>query len=151
MDNNIINGGEYQINDGIKRMMADGRIFKTGAVSEWMDCGNKEVTIETNRRMLGFLAESNEALISESHTNENSEIIEPCFIGEGVVLKNSTVGPFASIGDGTIIENCNVKNSIIQTQTVIKNATLDNAMIGNHAIFDGNFTNVSIGDYSQLK
>jgi predicted glycoside hydrolase/deacetylase ChbG (UPF0249 family) len=28
---------------------------------------------------------------------------------------------------------------------------LDNAMIGNHATFDGAFTNVSIGDYSQLK
>jgi len=151
LDHNIINGGEYQINDGIKRMMNDGRIFKTGTVDEWMDCGNKEVTIETNRRMLGFLAENNEPLISKNHKNENSTIIAPCFIGEGVVLKNSTIGPFASIGDGTIIENSNVKNSIIQTHTRVKNATLDNAMIGNHAIFDGNFTNVSIGDYSQLK
>jgi len=151
IDNNIINGGEYQINDGIKRMMADGKIFKTGTVDEWMDCGNKEVTIETNRRMLGFLAEGNEQLISDNITLENSEIIEPCFIGEGVVLKNSTVGPFASIGANTKIEDSNVKNSIIQTNTLIKNATLDNAMIGNHAIFDGNFTNVSIGDYSALK
>ncbi len=151
LDNNIINGGEYQINDGIKRMMSDGRIFKTGTVDEWMDCGNKEVTIETNRRMLGFLSESNEPLISQNHTAKNSKIVGPCFLGEGVVLKNSTIGPFASIGDGTIIENSNVKNSIIQTHTVVKNATLDNAMIGNHAIFDGDFTNVSIGDYSQLR
>ena len=150
LDNNIIHGGEYQINDGIKRMMASGKIFKAGAVSEWMDCGNKEVTVETNRRMLGFLAESNEALQATSVVNENSTIIEPCFLGEGVQLINSTVGPFASIGAGTIINNSNVKNSIIQTQAVIKNATLDNAMIGNHATFDGNFTNVSIGDYSQL-
>lgn len=150
LDNNIIHGGEYQINDGIKRMMASGKIFKAGAVSEWMDCGNKEVTVETNRRMLGFLAESNEALQATSVVNENATIIEPCFLGEGVQLINSTVGPFASIGAGTIIENSNVKNSIIQTQAVIKNATLDNAMIGNHATFDGNFTNVSIGDYSQL-
>jgi glucose-1-phosphate thymidylyltransferase len=151
LDKNIINGGEYQINDGIKRMMADGKIFKTGTVDEWMDCGNKEVTIETNRRMLGFLAESNEPLISESLISENSKIIEPCFVGEGVVLKNSTIGPFASIGDGTVIENTKVKNSIIQTQALIKNATLDNAMIGNFAVFDGNFTNISIGDYSELK
>ncbi|RMA65945.1 sugar nucleotidyltransferase [Ulvibacter antarcticus] len=150
LDNNIINGGEYQINDGIKRMMANGKVFKTGTVDEWMDCGNKDVTIETNRRMLGFLQESNEGLLSESITNENSKIIQPCFIGKNVMLKNSTVGPFASIGDGTVIENSSVKNSIIQTHTVIKNATLDNAMIGNHATFDGNFTNISIGDYSKL-
>lgn len=151
LDNNIINGGEYQINDGIKRMMASGKIFKTGTVSEWMDCGNKEVTVETNRRMLGFLAESGVSLEADSVVNENSKIIEPCFLGEGVQLQNSTVGPFASIGAGTIIENSYVKNSIIQTHSVIKNATLDNAMIGNHATFDGNFTNVSIGDYSELK
>ena len=151
LDNNIINGGEYQINDGIKRMMADGKVFKTGTVSEWMDCGNKEVTVETNRRMLGFLHEANEPLVSSTILNENSKIIEPCFIGKDVVLKNSTVGPYASIGEGTIIEDSTVKNSIVQKQTTIKNATLDNAMIGNHAHFDGKFTNVSIGDYSQLK
>jgi glucose-1-phosphate thymidylyltransferase len=101
--------------------------------------------------MLGFLAEANEPLIAEGISMENSTIIEPSFIGTGVSLKNSTVGPYASIGHGTIIENSNVKNSIIQTHSVIKNATLDNAMIGNHATFDGNFTDISIGDYSELK
>lgn len=151
LDNNIINGGEYQINDGIKRMMADGKIFKTGTVDEWMDCGNKEVTVETNQRMLGFLAKAGQEIIANDVINENSKIIEPCFIGKGVVLQNSTVGPFASIGEGTTIENSYIKNSIIQTHSVIKNATLDNAMIGNHATFDGKFTNVSIGDYSELK
>jgi len=150
LDNQIINGGEYQINDGIKRMMADGKVFKTGAVDEWMDCGNKEVTVETNARMLGFLAASNEPLISENVVTENSKIIEPCCIAEGVVLKNSTIGPFVSLGKGTIIEDSTVKNSIIQEQALIKNAILDNAMIGNHAKFDANFSNISIGDYSEL-
>ena len=115
-----------------------------------MDCGNKKVTINTNKKMLGFLSESKEVLVSQKITLENSTIIEPCFIAEGVSLTNSTIGPFASIGTNTKIENSNVKNSIIQSYTVIKNATLDEAMIGNHAAFDGNFTNVSIGDYSSL-
>jgi glucose-1-phosphate thymidylyltransferase len=150
LENNIINGGEYQINDGIKRMMEDGKIFKTGAVTEWMDCGNKEITIQTNRRMLGFLAESNEPLVADNAVLENSKIIPPCFIGKGVKLKNSTIGPHASIGEGTVIEDSTVKNSIIQTQALVKNAALDNAMIGNHAVFNGDFTNISIGDYSML-
>lgn len=151
LDNNIINGGEYQINDGIKRMMADGKVFKTGTVSEWMDCGNKEVTVETNRRMLGFLEEAGEPLVSKNITVSNATIIPPCFIGDDVVLKNAVVGPFASIGKGTIIEDSTIVNSIIQMHTTIKNATLDNAMIGNYAYFDGDFSHVSIGDYSQLK
>ena len=80
LDNNIINGGEYQINDGIKRMMDTGKIFKTGTVDEWMDCGNKEVTVETNKRMLGFLANSNSQLVAENITNTNSKIIEPSLL-----------------------------------------------------------------------
>lgn len=151
LDNNVIHGGEYQINDGIKRMMANGKIFKTGTVDEWMDCGNKEVTVETNQKMLGFLLEARETLIAENVLLENSKIIEPSFVGKNVLLKNSTVGPYASVGEGTVIEDSTVQNSIIQTHSKIRNANLNNAMIGNYATFDGNFTNVSIGDYSELK
>jgi len=131
LDNNIINGGEYQINDGIKGMMANGKVFKTGEVSEWMDCGNKTVTLETNQRMLGFLkADGEEQLVSNSVVNENSKIIEPCYIGENVKLENTTVGPNVSIGNNCIISNSTIKNSLIQNETTIKNANLDNAMIG---------------------
>lgn len=152
LDNNIINGGEYQINDGIKGMMADGKVFKTGEVSEWMDCGNKTITLDTNQRMLGFLqADGEEQLVSGSVKNENSTIIEPCYIGENVVLKNATVGPYVSIGNDCVIENATVKNSLIQNQTSIKNANLDEAMIGNHVKYDGKFTKISIGDYSVLE
>ncbi len=151
LDNNIINGGEYQINDGIKRMMANGKLFKTGAVDEWMDCGNKDVTVETNTKMLQFLQQDKKTLISDTVTLENATIIEPCFIDEEVIIKNSTVGPYVSVGKGTIIEDSNVKESIIQSHSTIKNAKFNKAMIGNHVIFDGNFTNISLGDYSQLK
>ena len=152
LDNNIINGGEYQINDGIKGMMADGKVFKTGEVSEWMDCGNKTITLDTNQRMLGFLqADGEEQLVSDSVKNENSTIIEPCYIGENVVLKNATVGPYVSVGNNCVIENSTVKNSLIQNQTSIKNANLDEAMIGNHVKYDGKFTKISIGDYSVLE
>ena len=151
LDENIMNGGEYQINDGIKRMMADGKVFKTGTVDEWMDCGNKEVTLETNGKMLDFLKQDGEKLISDSFTNENSQIIEPCFIGDNVTLKNATVGPYVSIGKDSVIEDSTVKNSLIQTNSIIKNAKLNRAMIGNHVRYNGNFTAISIGDYSVLE
>ena len=90
IEENIMRGGEYQINDGIDKMRAEGRVFKPGKVDEWMDCGNKTVTVETNQRMLNFIhADQKENLISDSVKIENSEIIEPCFIGENVVLKNA--------------------------------------------------------------
>lgn len=151
LDNNIIHGGEYQINDGIKQMMAKGMKFVPGKVAEWMDCGNKDVTVETNSRMLGFLHNDGINLVDQNVKLENSTIIPPCYIGENVVLINATVGPNVSLGKGCHVIDSAIKNSLVQTHAHIKNANLDNAMIGNHASFDGKFTSISIGDYSVLE
>ncbi len=151
LDQNIIRGGEYQINDGIEAMKQKGAVFVPGQVDEWMDCGNKDVTVETNGRMLKFLHGDGEKLISGSVKITNSEITEPCFIGENVVLKNTKIGPNVSIGNGTTVENATIKNSLIQEFSEIKNAHLDNAMIGSFAKFNGEFTQISIGDYSVLE
>ena len=151
LEHDIVHGGEYQINDGIKRMMESGKVFKTGTVDEWMDCGNKDVTIETNTKMLGFKQDDGEELVSKDASIHLSQVIPPCFIAEGVVLDDCVIGPNVSIGPNTRIYNSHVKNSIIQGDTTIKNATLDEAMIGNHVQFDGKFTKISIGDYSKLE
>jgi glucose-1-phosphate thymidylyltransferase len=151
LDNNIIHGGEYQINDGIKQMMAKGMKFVPGKVDEWMDCGNKNVTVETNSRMLGFLEKEDKNLVAVNVRLDNSTIIPPCYIGEDVYLINSTVGPNVSLGKGSHVTGSVIKNSLIQTHAHISNANLDNAMIGNHASFNGEFTSISIGDYSVLE
>lgn len=151
IDNEIINGGEYQINDGIKRLMSKGNIFKTGTVDEWMDCGNKEVAIDTNTRIMKFLVKDGSDELATKATLENSNIIEPCVIADDVVIKNSTVGPHVSIGAGTTITNCKISNSLIQCHSTIKNATLDEAMIGNYVKYNGNFKYISIGDYSVME
>jgi len=39
--------------------------------------------------------------------------------------------------------------NLVNTQ--IKNTELNNAMIGNHVIYDGNFTQISLGDYCKLE
>lgn len=151
LDEKLVRGGEYQINDGIEKMKQKGHIFKPGKVDEWMDCGNKNVTLETNSKILNFMLEAGEKLVSDDVKNQHSKIIEPCFIGEGVELVNSVVGPNVSIGNACRIIDSTIKNSLIQNESEIKNAELDNAMIGNHAKFNGNFKSISIGDYSVLE
>lgn len=151
LEKRITRGGEYQINDGISAMRESGLKFVPGKVDEWMDCGNKDVTVETNGRMLHFLHKEGKRLISDSVQITNSEITEPCFIGKNVALRNAKIGPNVSLGDGTIVENSEVRNSLIQNFSEIRNAKLDNAMIGNHARFNGAFTQVSIGDFSVLE
>ncbi len=151
LDNHIVKGGEYQLTDALENMKQKGLKFVPGKVDEWMDCGNKNVTVETNTRMLNFLHQDGEKLISKILINENSTLIEPCYIGDNVVLKNATIGPNVSLGNGCKVENATISNSLVQNLTVIKNAKLDNAMIGNHVVFDGHFTQISIGDYSVLE
>ena len=151
LDNNVTKGGEYQLTDALENMKVNGLKFVPGKVDEWMDCGNKPVTVDTNSRMLNFLHNDGINLINAEVKVANSTIIPPCFIGKDVVLINATVGPNVSLGNGCHVSNSIIKNSLIQTHVHIKNANLDNAMIGNHASFDGNFTSISIGDYSVLE
>ncbi len=151
LDNNIVKGGEYQLTDGLENMKVKGLKFVPGKVDEWMDCGNKNVTVETNTRMLGFLHEDGESLVHSSVKLENSKIIPPCFIGEDVVLINATVGPNVSLGKACHVIDSTIQNSLVQNHSHIKNAQLDNAMIGSHASFNGKFTSISIGDYSVLE
>lgn len=149
LNENLMHGGEYQINDGIKKMMAEGRIFKTGTVDGWFDCGNKKITVETNQKILDL--EKDLDLIHATVKSENSVVIPPCFIAEGVVIKNSIVGPHVSLGKGTVVANSIIKNSIIQENTSLQDAMLVDSMIGNHASYTGAKNDVSLGDYSVIE
>ncbi|MGI9530090.1 sugar phosphate nucleotidyltransferase [Lutimonas sp.] len=151
LDNNITDRGEFQLTSALENMKRNGSRFVPGEVNEWMDCGNKDITVDTNGKILRFSKEAEENLISPTVVLENSEIIEPCYIGENVVLKNSKIGPNVSLGDKSVVENSHIADSMIQTNTSILNANLKDAMIGNNVYFDGKFTSVSLGDYSVLK
>lgn len=148
VDENVIKGGEYQLTDALQNMMNKGTEFFTGAVDEWLDCGNKDATVYTNQRILEI--NNIEKLIADSAQKQNSIIVEPCYIGENVVIKNSIIGPHVSIGSDSVIENSIVTNSIIQSNSIIENANLDNSMVGNHVKYMGRVADVSIGDFTQL-
>jgi len=143
-------GEEFLLNEGILSMMKKGAVFTPGAVKEWMDCGNPKITLETNTKMLEILTEEGNKLVADDVILENSKIIPPCSIGSGVVLKNATVGPHSAIGEGTRIENSTVSSSLVQKNSLIQNAQLEGAMIGNHVHYDGKHKFVNIGDYSEL-
>ncbi len=150
LDNDIKENGEYQLTNALENMKRQGLQFVPGKVNAWMDCGNKEITVETNGRVLQFAQEEGQNLVAKSVILENSEIIQPCYIGENVKLINTKIGPNVSLGTNSVVENSTIKNSLIQTNTIVKNANLDNAMIGNNVEYNGNYTSISIGDYSKL-
>jgi glucose-1-phosphate thymidylyltransferase len=150
LDNDIKDKGEYQLTNALDNMKNKGMKFKPGTVDAWMDCGNKEVTLDTNNRMLDYLNGSAE--LRGSNINlEKSVIIEPCYIGNNVTLRNATVGPHVSLGSGTVVENATVQKSLVQHDTVIKNINLNNSMLGANVVVDGSFTSLSLGDFCRME
>jgi glucose-1-phosphate thymidylyltransferase len=149
LDKNITTGGEYGITDALQNMMNKGTRFSTESVDAWLDCGNKDATVDTNREVLHHLIDS-EKLIADEADIDEAIIIEPCFIGKGAVISNSVVGPYVSVGQGSIIINSVVRNSIIQNNARIENKHLENSMIGNNALLTGRFDVYSLGDYNEL-
>lgn len=150
IDNDLKENDEYQLTNVLESLKQQGAKFVPGTVNTWMDCGKKDPTVETNKLILGFEEKAGNDLVSEDVIMENSEIIQPCFIGKNVVLKNAKIGPYVSIGENSTVEDAAITNSLIQTNVTITNAALDNAMIGNYAKYNGKYTSVSIGDYTEL-
>lgn len=151
IDNNIKGkGGEYQLTDALENLKLKGAKFVPGTVSDWMDNGNKTVTVETNRKVLEYSHKDGHNLVSDSVVLKNAAIIPPCYIGEKVILENCTIGPYVSLGDNSIVKDATIKDSLIQKNAKISNAILDKAMIGNNVVFNGDYTSVNLGDFSEL-
>ncbi|HRI27494.1 MAG TPA: sugar phosphate nucleotidyltransferase [Chitinophagales bacterium] len=148
IDNDIKDKGEYQLTSALENMKQKGTQFGIASVEEWLDCGNKTATVHTNQRFLEFVQQRGESLTASTAHLHNATIIEPCFIGNNVVIKNAVVGPHVSVGEGTKIEHSVIKNSIIQNHTTIKNKVIANSMIGNHVHITGHAEDMSMGDYS---
>jgi glucose-1-phosphate thymidylyltransferase len=151
IEHNVIKSGEYQLPDALRRLTEAGYRFKPGEVSEWLDCGNKAVTVETNQRVLEFDYENNALMFSASAKMYDSIVIPPCYVGDNVVIENSVVGPHVSIGAGTVVRNTIISNSIIQQNTHISDAVLKDSMIGSHAKYQGKAGDISLGDYSVIE
>jgi glucose-1-phosphate thymidylyltransferase len=146
VDKKIMDKGEYQLTNALENMKSKGTSFVTGKVTEWLDCGNKDATVYTNKRVLDI--HKSDLKIPASLKNENSTIIAPCFIGENVELKNSVIGPYVSVGANSKIEGSVISNSIIQSNTKVRYSVLDNSMIGNFAEYVQSPKQLSLGDYS---
>lgn len=147
IDHDIKIKGEYQITDAMENMKQKGLKFYTGQVEEWLDCGNKDATLYTLERVLE-IKQGHETLIDSSAKIENSSIIQPSFIGANVVIKNSVVGPYASIEANANLENAVVSRSIVGQHSCVKNSVMQNSLLGNYVDCQSKPDEYSLGDYS---
>ncbi len=149
MNNKIMVSGEYQLTTALENLRQKDAKFTLGKVDDWMDCGNKNATVETNSKILEY-EKNTMNQYPDSSKIQNSLIIPPCYIGENVEISNSKVGPYVSLGKGTKVINSNIQHSLIQEKTKIEFGNLSNSMIGNNAEYVGVAREISLGDYSVL-
>ncbi len=148
IDHDIKDKGEYQLTSALENMKSKGLTIVPGNIEEWLDCGNKEAVVFTNKRMLELKA--SESLVASSVSNENSVVIPPCFLGDNVRLRNAVVGPYVSVGSNSTIENSVIVNTIIQENSSVSDANLEGSMIGSFVEYKGKKTDLSLGDYSKF-
>jgi glucose-1-phosphate thymidylyltransferase len=147
LDNDIKIKGEYQLTDAMENMKEKGVKFFTGQVEEWLDCGNKDATLFTLERILAIKQET-ETMQDPSAMIENSTIIQPCFIGANVTIRNAVVGPYVSLEKGAQVEKSVVSHSIVGEHTSVKNSIIENSLLGNHVDCCSKPEELSLGDYS---
>ncbi|MDX1665596.1 MAG: sugar phosphate nucleotidyltransferase [Saprospiraceae bacterium] len=150
IDHGIKDKGEYQLTNALENMKEKGTEFRPSVIEEWLDCGNKDNALAANHRMLEIKQEE-EQLVHSSVVEENSLIIPPCYIGENVVIRNSIVGPYVSIGSDTKVFNSVISESLIQNQTTIEHANLSFSMVGNKVEYREKPSDISIGDFTEIR
>ena len=119
--------GEYEITDAIQKLI-DSKKSVNSHIHKgwWLDTGKKDDLLEANRVVLdGYLKRKIEiefppdnqvvgrVEINQGTQVEGSVIRGPVSIAENCIIKNSFIGPFSSIGAGTIIEQSSIEHSVI--------------------------------------
>jgi glucose-1-phosphate thymidylyltransferase len=144
VSNDIRTRNEYQLTDALQLMIDRGEKFSTFEIEAWYDCGKPETLLETNRHLLGLKQQGHAGV-------KGSLIIDPVEIAEGAEVRNSVIGPYVSIGAGSVVENTVVRDSIVGENCSLINLNLDLSIVGNSAQAAGRPARLNLGDSTSIE
>jgi len=152
IDNDIKKSGEYQLTDALIALLRQNFIFRPVTVDLWMDFGNKNAVLQSLKEILDLEMQAGKKLRGKNVTLENAVLHEPVYLGDDTVIRNAEIGPYVAIENGTIVENVRLRSSLVGADTEIRNAQLQNSMIGNKVRIDmkDDHPSLDIGDYSKI-
>ena len=139
------NKGEFYLSDAFQYMIDKGAKIKVIDVEGWYDAGKLDTLLETNQIILEHGAATNGV------KGEGSTIIEPVYVEEGVTITNSRVGPNVSIGQGTVVDGCELRDTIIGSKSTVKNARLSSSMLGDSVVVENVSGELTVGDHSEIR
>jgi glucose-1-phosphate thymidylyltransferase len=136
---------EYNLTEGIMKMIEKGSRIATFQVGNWYDCGGKANLLETNAVLLKRSSD-----LQKVYDFKNTIIIHPVSIGNDCDISDSIIGPNVSIGERTIVHSSIIKNSIIGSFSQLETAVLHQSVVGSDAYLKGLSQSLNIGDSTEI-
>lgn len=126
--------GELEITDAIQELLKQGRIVLSHRLDGWwLDTGKKDDLLTANtvvldewvKRRIDGKVEANSQVTGRVQLGNGSRVIGstvrgPVVIGEDVLIENSFVGPFTSIGN-----SCRIVAAVLEHCVLLENARIE--------------------------
>lgn len=139
-------GGEYYLADAINLMLEAGLEMRIRQVDVWMDCGKPDALLETNRYLLEHGCDNS----GEVEERQGLVLVPPVFIHPGARIRDSRLGPHASIGADSVISNSEIRDSVVEREAVIDDCLLHASLVGVASHLCGVHGSVNLGDHSEV-
>lgn len=143
---NIRTNGEINLTDVLNEMLSNKVKFQTVTADQWLDVGNGDILLSSNALLLKKFG----GHISATTMVENSVIIEPVYIADNCILKQSIIGPNVTLGPNTRIENCILDNGIIGNFSKLEKMKLSDFVIGSDSSLKGASQTITVGDNTEI-
>ncbi len=135
--------GEIQLTDALQRMLEGGEELRPFPVKGWYDCGKIEALLDANRALLD--------VATPPASREGVVVTLPVAIHESAVVRQSELGPHASIGPGATVLRSTIRSSIVNEGATVEDAVLDHAVIGEQEVVRGSDRRPRVTDSSEVE
>jgi glucose-1-phosphate thymidylyltransferase len=142
MEQDVQLKGEYFLVDAINIMLEKGTTMRTEKVGVWLDAGNPDALLETNR----YLLENGHSNSEEAAERRGIVINPPVFVHTSAKLENCVIGPYASIGSGAHVFSSIVRNSILEDEAQVRDVVLERSLIGRSSQIQRRAGSINAGD-----
>lgn len=134
--------GEYQLTDALQLLLERGVEMRPLPVEGWLDCGKRETLLDTNRQLL----------ISKGYHPPlaGNIIIDPVYVADSAAIEASIIGPFVSVAENSVIERSILRDTIINRAATVRNASLEQSIVGENATVLGRMSHLNVGDSSEI-
>lgn len=166
---NLINAGVYVLSPEIfdyipkgqevslerevfPKLVEEGKLYGYVFDGLWMDIGEPEDYLETNKILLDSFADS-----QKYKFGNRAEVRKPVALDKGVSIgEKSVIGPYAVLGRNVIVgNNVRIQNSVILPKTVISDSSSINGAIVGEGVVIGRGARIgrgcTLGDHVKIK